>query len=172
MARKGRRRKVGRPPKVEVEKAAPAEGGIFGKTLSEYYEVVKLPLAVLIIWSVISFLVLLALQPLQPIAGLIGLALLIIAGLYVGWAMVKNQAGGILQATAAGVGLGAISSAVSGVLNIIAAIIQPSAFGPVAELAGGGIVALTVVGAVIGVIAGAVVGGVLSLIGGLVAKYT
>jgi len=162
--------KRGRKPKAKalagrIAGPAPKAGEVLGKTPQEYYEAVKLPLAVLIAWSVIGFLAMLVSPWLGLITGPIGLLLGIVAPLYVGWTMVKRHAGDLLQALVAGVILGAITSAVNGALQVILVLISPTAFGAVV---GAGVVAI---GAVVGIIIGGIIAAILSLIGALAAKY-
>ncbi|MEM4389667.1 MAG: hypothetical protein QXG98_03310 [Candidatus Micrarchaeia archaeon] len=156
---KRRRARAGAKPVPAVKAKAPA--GVLGKTPQEYYEIIKLPLAVLVVWSVVEFLVALAIPPLVFVVAPISLILALIAGLYVGWMMVKRAGGGAIQALIAGAALGVVANAVSGALSVIASLLRGGVFEA----------GVAVVGTLIGIIVGGIIEAVLAAIGALVAKY-
>ncbi|MEM3030560.1 MAG: hypothetical protein QXH27_02385 [Candidatus Micrarchaeia archaeon] len=159
MAKKAREAKARAKPQVKAAKA-PA-GAVLGKTPREYYEAIKLPLAVLVVWSVIGFLAALAVPPLVFITALVSLILALATGLYVGWTMVKRERGGLPQALVAGAALGVIANAVGRALDVILSLMQAGALGA----------GVAVVAAIIGIVAGGIIEAALAAIGALAAKY-
>lgn len=152
---------VKKAPRPRAEAKAPAKKDVFlGKTYQEYWKLAGLPFGVLVAWGVISFLASLISPILSAITVPIGLLLGLLIGLYIGWMMVKRFQGGLLQSTAAGVGVGVGYGAVSGALGMIQALIQA---GPI----GAGI---AFVAAIIGIVIWTSLEGITALLGAFIAE--
>jgi len=146
-----------------------------GKKLSEYIDIIKIPLIALIGLDIVSFLMSFlsyipaagfAFTMLNLAAGVVIFILTLAIAGYIGYTTVRKHSGDLLTALAAGAIAGAISGVVSGLLSIVSAMAGTSArpgFGSAI------IIVAALAGLIASPIAGAIVDGILSVIGGLAA---
>lgn len=148
---------------------------IWGKTLSEYISIIKMPLTALIGLNVLGFLmgfltyipaIGFAFAMLNMLVGLIIFVLTLAIAGYIGYNTVKKHSGDLLSSLVAGALAGVISGAVGGVLSFISAM-----FGLGMGAGVGGAIAMgaAILGLVFSPIVGAIIGGIFSVIGGLIA---
>ncbi len=148
------------------------------KELKEYFDMMKLPLLVVIAVMFFSFVI--GLIPLigglfNVFTGGIRWLLFVAAAGYVGWVAVKNYKAEIVHTVIAGLIFGVITGvfgAVFGFLRIMLSAFTTAASGNLigAGIAGGFGMVFSVIGLIFAVFIGAGLGVVCSLIGGLIAK--
>jgi len=152
---------------------------LLGKSLNEYVNVITLPLAVWIVWSIVSFIINLAFAPAVKNAGvggmgadvtalmivgvvaLIGLVVNVLAGIWIGWRTVTIIHGSYGHAAVAGVIAAAVNSAVTFILVIISGVFTGDLLAAVVS---------AIIGAVFGFIVGAIIAIILAAIGVFIAS--
>ena len=144
------------------------------KTIGEYINMARMPIYALIALDIINYLVTLLIYlpgyalglalAAGSISMLISLLQLIIAG-YIGYIIVKNYSGDLMNAAWGGGLAGAISGLAGAILGVIVGAILLTAN----PIYGGALLAASLVGIIIGTIVGAIVGAILAVIGGLIA---
>jgi hypothetical protein len=158
---------------------AKKEGGIVGKTFADYWTVVKLPVIVLIVWSIIQSAAMIGAPLMGWALGTIGLLITLVAFLYIGWTGIKTYKLDLAQSAVAG----AIAAVISGIVSLIITIIVAATvggaalgaasmmgFGAPAAAVGGFVMSALIIAGIIGLIVGAIIGAILAAIGAIAAQ--
>ncbi|MEM0475877.1 MAG: hypothetical protein QW343_03730 [Candidatus Norongarragalinales archaeon] len=172
------------------ERESPAACGlgtvVAGKTLGEYWSVVKLPVLVVVAWSIIQMLAAFISPGLYAgygfmaggMLGLLGSLIGLVAFLYIGWSAIKTHGYELMHAAVAGGVAGVITGIVAFILSIVTFFGVGSAVVAAAAAAGMGYgaaagmftVGAIVIGGITGLIVGAIVGAILAGIGAFAAQ--
>lgn len=148
------------------------ESLIGGKTLKEYFSIIKSPLLILIAMDAANFLagflVYLPVYGLGMLSVLIGMAVFVLSlgvGSFIGYSMIKEHSGNLYNALAAGTIAGVINGSISWILSILSifAGIQLGYYFSTS------IWDMIAIGLFISLLSGIIIGGIVAVIGGLIA---
>lgn len=157
------------------------EGEIAGKSVADYLKVIKLPVLVLVVWSVIQTAALVTAPMIGWALAAIGMLIGLVVFLYVGWSGIKTYKLDLAQCAVAG----AITAVIAGIIGLILTIIVVAAagtavagalavFGAPASvaggIAGGFVMSALILSGIVGLIIGAIVGAILAAIGAVIAQ--
>ena len=136
---------------------------IQGKELSDYIRCITLPVGIMVLLHIVSF-VLTLITPLLSLSGILVFLIDLLLMLWIGWSMVKSSGGNLINSAIAGAFAGVILGIVGIVLGVLFVIITVSP--PLLETT---LIVMLIAG-VAGLVIDVIIGAVVAVIGAFIAR--